>query len=244
MDDNEARYVQLVEKQLDQERLARMDAQNNYSQVSGFSPNRDQNIIQARLDPKEILDRIYHLLSSHKLEVVDKKEKWVNPKDDRSKIFTDYGVEQIMNVLSFYINPYTILSNYDEVTIIWKMKDLGIELSDFIFNRCEHFFYYPTPEELFDKYWPIYNSNSFEQITEEELYNKCVQWSMQELQSKFRHFPIIVTAILDLVHSTYLRALNGKERESLSKIIHVNENTQTPMQQPKKRGGILGILRP
>jgi hypothetical protein len=230
-------YEKII-KQVEQEQLRRIDAENKISQMSGFNSGKEPNIIEYQLDVSPTLDRIYHLLSGHIVIKDIKGERWEEPKDDRLKILSDYGVKQIMNLLSFYINPNTLLSNFDEDQIYWKTRDFGIELADLIFNRYEDFFFYPSPEELYETYYPIVKSKQFN-INDQELYFKCVQWSRDELQMKFRHYPILVQVLVDTVHATLLRALNGEERESLRKQYNIHQNLNGPQLQdyaPQKTG--------
>lgn len=236
MNEEDLRVLQLAQKEVEQERIRRMEIENRFnSHADNLEGNRNQNVMEFQLDLKEELDRIYHLLRGDVLDVDEEGNTvWKEPKDDRLKILSDYGVKQLMNIIHFYINKNTLLSNYEEETIFWKVRDFGIELSDLLFNRYEAFFYYPTPEELYEK---LYNYSKQMGIPEDELYTKCIQWSKEELQSKLRHYPIIVMALVDSIHSTYLRALNGEERESLRKqmsiIQSLNNNEATPSQQSK-----------
>jgi hypothetical protein len=230
-----ANYIESVERQLEEERNKRMMIQNEYTQTSGYNTSKETNLVAYQLELQQELDRIYHLLSGHVLQIKDNNETWEEPRDDRLKIFSEYGVKQIMNIISFYVNRNTLLSNYDEKTIMWKVRDFGIELAELIYMRYEVFFSYPSPEELYEKYLSRINNFGYD-ITEDELYNKCVQWSKEELQSKIRHYPMICMSLIDTVHSTYLRAFRGQERESLRKFMHVSQSAnQQPeyMQQPK-----------
>lgn len=238
MNELEQHYLQELENRLSQEQSVRGNLQKQYGELSQYSPEKDLNLVQYQLDIKEDLDRIYHLLSGHVLDYDDaNNEVWKEPTDDRLKIFSDYGIKQIMNLVSWYINRNTLLSNYDDKTIRWKVRDFGIELADLIFNRYELFFYYPTPEELYEKY--VMYIDEFD-INEKELYNKCVEWSEQELRNKNKHYPIIVQSIIDSVHSAFNRALNGETLKSLRKFIHISEMTnQSQMQQPNKSFSLL-----
>jgi len=69
--------------------------------------------------------------------------------------------------------------------------------------------------------------------TEEQIYQNCVQWSTEELQSKFRHYTMIIYAIADTVEATFRRALGGKERESLRKNISINQSLSAPHDEPQ-----------
>ncbi len=45
---------------------------------------------------------------------------------------------------------------------------------------------------------------------------------------KIKNYPMIVRIIVDVVHSAYLRALNGGERQSLIEARHVSQNINPP----------------
>jgi hypothetical protein len=69
---------------------------------------------------------------------------------------------------------------------------------------------------------------------------------MEELQSKIRHYPMMVLALIDTVHSTYLRALGGKERQTLREKVNISQNANqftdnsfTP--QPQRK---FSVVRP
>lgn len=234
------RYMNMIQAELENERTRRMQYENQTTKTSGFHPEADQNLVQYQLDLKEELDRIFHLLSGHTIKInADGSEYWEEPDDDRLKIFSDYGVKQIMTIMSLYIHRDTLMSFYNEETITKKVHDFGIELSDLIYNRYEVFFYYPSPEDLFDKYKKYISTMK---ISEEELYEKCIAWSEEELQSRFSHYPMTILALIDIVHSTYLRALNGKERQSLRERINISQNANqyqdmNMMQSSSKQSG-------
>lgn len=229
-----------LEAEIDSERLRRMEAENKIGHISSFTPSQNQNIVEYQLDIKEELDRIFHLLSGHVLiRTEEGAEIWVEPEDDRLKVFSDYGVNQLMNIIQFYVNKDTLLSNYDNETILWKVRDFGIELSDLIFNKYEYFFYYPTPEELYKRHKENARILGLD-FTDDELYYKCVEWSNEELQTKVRHYTMICLMLIDTVHSTYLRALNGEERESLRKQMHISGDTNRTLNDMNvRKAGIL-----
>lgn len=230
------RYNELLEKELQSEKINRMRMQNEASQVSTYTQKNEQSLAALQLELREQLEEIFHALSGHQLRVDDSgNQRWVEPEDDRLKIFSEYGVKQIMSILCLYVNIDVLLSNFpDEKIINWKVLDFSDELSDLILARYEQFFYYPSPEELFETYYPIIDNK----ISEDELYNKCVQWSREELQSKFRHYPILCQAVVNLVHATMLRALRGDERRTLRQIMHISQTNDANTNQnlPKPKG--------
>lgn len=236
MNDEDLRMLTTMQRELDAERIRRMSIENNYNQDAQVGQD-NRNIIEFQLNLQDELDRIYHLLKGDVLLMDDEgNSRWQEPEDDRLKILSDYGVKQIMNIIYFYINKNTLLSNYDEEMIFWKVKDFGTELADLIFNRYEAFFSYPSPEELYRKYYVICKRENLN-ITPMKLYEKCIQWSKEELQSKLRHYPIIIQALVDSVHSTYLRALKGEERESLRRNtnIHATYDNRFPQEDNQNK---------
>jgi len=226
------RNIEAIEAELADAKIKNLQMQNQFGQSSVFPPQQDKNIVEFQLSLDRTIDKIFHLLSSHELKRSEEgNEIWVEPKDDRMKVFSQYGVSRIMNIISFYLTKDNLLSSYDETRIITVMRDLGIELSDLIYNDYEAFFYYQTPEKLYELYLPIINEKQEINITEKELYWKCVEWSEVELKNKLKHYSIMIISILDIVESVYRRALHGEERRSLRRQTFVSENA-TQQQMP------------
>lgn len=173
------KYMNQMQSELEEEQQrSRSLAQAHNSQMSLFNSEQEDNLIRWQLDLREDLDRIYHLLKGHKLDYdADGNLIYVEPDDNDARPFNEFGVQIIMNIMSFYLNRNTILSNYKEDIINWKVLDFGTELSDLVFNRYE--------EMGMDTY------------------------------EKIKMFPMIIKELVDTVHSAYLRAYNGGERESL-----------------------------
>lgn len=167
--------------------LSREKRQLTNAQLSLFGNENEENLIKWQLDLKEDLDKIYHLLKGHQVKQDEQGNTiYVEPTDDRLKPFNEFGVQLIMNVISFYLNRNTILSNYDEETIKFKVKDFGSEIKDLIFVRYE-------------------------------------DMGMDTMEKRKMYF-IIVRELIDVVHSAYLRAYNGGERNSLRTARTVTQN--------------------
>jgi hypothetical protein len=127
-------YLQQMEADLEQAQLRETQARNQ--QMSMFGMPSEDNLIRWQLDMREDLDRLYHLLRGH---VIKEDEQgniiYAEPIEDNMKPFNEFGVQLLMNVMSFYLNRNTLLSNYDEDTINWKVLDFGREVSDLILCR-------------------------------------------------------------------------------------------------------------
>lgn len=207
-EDTELQYLDELESELRETQSK--NRQLSQAQASLFGMNTDENLIKWQLDLREDLDRIYHLLNGHVIKEDEKgNQYYAEPDDTNLKPFNDYGVQSIMNIMSFYLNRNTILSNYTAEQIDWKVYDFGKVLIDFIFNNYE-MMGMDTPD-------------------------------------KRKMYPVIVQELVDSVHSAYLRAMGGKERESLRTARTVTQSeplgqrSQIPMvSQPKPRS----ILNP
>lgn len=238
-------YITNLNQQLDLERSKRLSIETQMGNSSIAGVDKSNNVIELQLDVKTILNEIYHLLSGHEVKT-DKEtgnQYWAEPEDDRLRTFSTYGVKQVMNILNMHINTNTLMGYYEEDTIKWKVRDFGVELSDLFSTRYEALLYYPSPEELFDRYKPYLKEYN---LTEQELYNKCVKWSEDELASKENLLPIIFWSLVNMVHSAYTRPYRGKERQSLGErginITQSNTGAEQPI-LPQKKGGFLGRLK-
>lgn len=173
------------------------------SDNSMFTSLTEDNLIRWQLDLKEDLDRIYHLLRGHRVqEDADGNITYVEPSDDNLKPFNEFGVQLLMNIMAFYLNRNTLLSNYDEETINWKIMDVGNKIIDIIHNRYEEM--------------------------------------GMNTKEKQKMYPMIVQELVDTIHSAYLRALNGGERDSLRTARHVAQTDNPVLRTPGYYGDVSG----
>ena len=162
-----------------------------------------------------------------------------------------------MNIMSFYLNRNTILSNYDTETINWKVYDFGLELSDLIFNRYEEMMMTTTFEKEFKRIYSRnlieYKNSSYGILVKVNGKKKMVPISEkmvaivnkrldEHLLGKMKMYPMIVRELVDSVHSAYLRAWRGLERDSLRTARTVtqsdrirNHEDMTMVSQPKSK---------
>ncbi len=117
---------------------------NKINELSGYTSNtmlnqaQETNLIMWQLELDNILERIEHLLKG---DIVQDDGAgnivYTEPKNKSLIILNNYGVQLIMNVISFYLNRNTILSNYDETRIYAILFDLGNELADVVYINYE-----------------------------------------------------------------------------------------------------------
>ena len=227
-------FIQGKELEVANERMRRMRMENEIGEISDYKSRDEVNLVKYQLEMTDELETIFHIFQGQYLGVDEKgNQVWRNPDDDRLIIFSDYGVKRLMNILSMYITKNKLLAYYDDKMIKWKMQDFGITLTDLLNNSYELFFYFPSPEDLYEKYLPLIKENKIN-LTEQEFYEKCLIWSEEELQKKIVNIPMIIQSILDFVHDTYQRALNGKERQSYREKYHISQNTPMGFQPNQK----------
>lgn len=132
----ESSSVQQLNQAYNQQKQQRNPMSLASNTIIGANGN-EENLIKWQLELDSILERIEHILRGDKPEFVNGSLIYSKPTQDAEKIFNDFGVAEIMRILTMYINRNTILSNYDEDTILYKVYDFGVEVSDLIFLKYE-----------------------------------------------------------------------------------------------------------
>ena len=120
------------QQQMQQRQDPRMYAQN-----SAFAPQFQDNLIKWQLELDNILERCEHILRGDKLIFENGSLIWTRNTDPKDNILNDYGVQEVIRVLSMYLNRNTILSDYDDEEIREKVLDFGRELNDLFFMKYE-----------------------------------------------------------------------------------------------------------
>jgi hypothetical protein len=229
MNEEEENYVQTLQQQgmLLKDQLA-----YNQFNSSAFSNDDHDNLIKYQLELDNILERVDHLLRGQELKQdANGNMIWKDPIDRRSVIFNEYGVQEILRIISMWLNRNTILSNYEEETINWKVYDFGIDLSDLVFNKYEDMFDYESYDEKKKEYgWDEVDDTDIPRYIKLGLERE----SHEDLAEKLKLYPMIIRSIIDCIHSAYLRSLNGGERISLREARHV---TQTEPLMSGMNGG-------
>lgn len=210
------------------------DARNFASNTLVSGQGLNQNLIQWQLELDSILERVEHMLRGDKPKFINGSLIFVTPDNDEDKIFTDFGVSETMRILSMYLNRNTILSNYGEETINWKVLDFGNEVSDLIYLKYETMFSVPSFESVAKKLYfvDVVNTRDGYAVQEgnqllllgTEHINHIVAEQRKQAVEKRKLYPMIVRQLVDCVHSAYLRALNGGERLSLHESRQVSQS--------------------
>jgi len=241
---------------------ARLNAeQNSLSrlQQDQFLEKEERSMVKEQLDLSDQISRIDYLLKGYSLQPnKDGELVWTEPISEDMKVFSDYGIQMIMNTICFYLNQNTLLSNYKEEEIRRKMLEFTKELIFAIFTNYEKVFKYPTvddciavfKERLRRKAQVTSCANELKgiQVSEEIIYKQKIteiedkiEFEIEKIKEniikeKLKRFSLLVRVIQDTVHSTYQRAWNGQERASLRQHMTISETKGNHPQQQNKGG--------
>ena len=108
-----------------------------YAQNSAFAPQFQDNLIKWQLELDNILERCEHILRGDKLVFDGGNLTWQPNINEKDNILNEYGVAEVMRILSMYLNRNTILSDYDDTEIREKVLDFGRELNDLFYMKYE-----------------------------------------------------------------------------------------------------------
>jgi len=230
----------MMEEFLQKEEQQQQEINNNLA--SGYLNPEETNLVKWQLDINEDLERIRHLLKGDERDP-HRPNVWISTKDPNLSPFNDYGVRLLMQIMNSYLNRNTILSNYDDKTIQWKVLDFGNNVADLIFNKFEEMMITFNIEEEIEKLTGIktFKTPSGKYVLEMKYVNGQIIYQeigdslikyiddiiINHLLEKIKLYPIIVGELVDAVHSAYLRAYHGGERESLRTARHVTQ-TENP----------------
>ena len=104
---------------------------------SFMKDNRDENLILHQLDTDAILEKIQRYLRGDIIRT-DGQSTWYEiPKDPKLRNLNEYGVAEMMRIISNYVCKETLLSNYDIERVYEILADLGDELAKFLYCNYE-----------------------------------------------------------------------------------------------------------
>jgi len=190
------------------------DPRNTSMQSAFGSRVADDDLVKWQLELNDILERAEHILRGDIVSFKGGHIMWSKNPSPKGNCLNEFGVQIIMKFLSNYINRNTILSDYEQDEINYKVFDCGRELNNLIFMKYE-------------------------------------EMGMDD-EDKRKEYPMIVREMVDLVHSSYKRALKGGERRSLREMIQIQQSSSSMAQggmtvnqqgQPQRSRGILNPLR-
>lgn len=109
------------------------------SQISSFSVRQDENLIRWQLELNDILERAEHILKGDVPKFREGHIIWEASKHPERNCLNEEGVHACMKCLALYVNRNTILSDYDNKEINFKVFDFGREINNLIFMKEDIF---------------------------------------------------------------------------------------------------------
>ena len=116
-----------------QQQRSRDPRQN--SQMSSFATKQDDNIIRWQLELNDILERAEHILRGDIPKFIDGQVIWERNEHPELNTLNETGVQECMKILAMYVNRNTILSDYTNEEINFKVFDFSRAVNNLIFMR-------------------------------------------------------------------------------------------------------------
>jgi len=224
----------------------------------------EKNLADSQLDCERILFELYHSLKQDVLRPNPNKDgvlDWFEINDPKKRVFTDEGIDEIMQVMKTYINKETLLSNFDDKKINERMLDFCLAFNGKFMLKYEVIFNTPTLEEckavlvnmIDEKVKKIKMTSEIlnENCDEIEVRKKVIlelkprmEYELSKIKDEkrkvnLRAWEMVFTMLKHLIESTHHRAWKGEERGSLRRHFNISEviggGNQT-VQQKKKWG--------
>ena len=235
--------------------VGQIDRMNTSAQH--YLENQETGLASSQLECDKLLKKARHMLrQDRKTFNQEGKLIWKKVKNQK-RVLTNYGVDNIMQDLEFYINKETLLSYYDEILIAKRLREFAKTLNDKIYLKYELFFRTPTVEEAIeiikkrikDKVHIREGINDILGISfNKEEYNEKVIKDMEKamekeieevrkqyLKKNIAEWHSLFWKLVHLVETVHQRAYRGEERGSLRRHTSINE-VIGKMPMPQQQG--------
>lgn len=125
---------------LEAEKQALME--QNASLMSSVAPSmfqdRRDNNVEFQLDNSNLIRQVQRLYRGDILSInKNGEEYWARQTDANQRLFNDFGVNELLTILSPYLDKLNALSIYKEERIYEILADLGEALTKYIHNNYD-----------------------------------------------------------------------------------------------------------
>jgi len=245
---------------MNQSMITGQTQQNASAAASYYMQEQEKGLVDVQLEVDSIKTDIYNLISQKSLKMTEEgKIDWVDLTDQKQRILSDWGVERIMQVIHFYVNKNTLLSNFNEDKINRLMLRFVCELNDLVLLKYQVLFRQASFEEckriiekrIDDKEKMIVfrleilgkeinkkkiHDDLFEKI-ETVLEKEIDKIREEQRKEKLRDYGILMAQIEAIIYSTFNRAWKGEERGSIRRHTTISELVGN-RPNPQEKGGI------
>lgn len=104
---------------------------------SQFGARVSDDIARWQLELNDILEKAEHVLNGDVVEFENGQLIWKDNPHPENNTLNKNGVQICMKILSMYVNRNTILSDYTEEEVRYKVLDFGKRLNNLIFKKYE-----------------------------------------------------------------------------------------------------------
>lgn len=227
-----------------------------------YLEEKEKGIIDIQLEVESIKTDIYHLLRQDKivLNETEQRTEWKEI-DENKRTLTDWGVERLMQVIHFYINKNTLLTNFNEDQIKNIMLTFMKEINDLVLLKYEYLFRQPSMDECVQE---IKNKKEIEkelkkvtaeflgkaidekqidkEVTKEfenKLDKEIQKVKNKKIEENIREYGLLIAQLEVMVYATLNRAWKGEERGSIRRHTQISELVGTNRPLPKQsKGGL------
>lgn len=230
------------------------------AQAQYYRDEQERSMTEAQLDCNTTLTNLYHQLRQDTFQVGGEGvNDWEEIKDKKKRRLTDDGLNRIMELMSFYVNKESLLSNFSEDQINSIMLRFRLAFSANILMRYKLYFRQPNFEECKDIFKDRIGEkiklkmfagelvgieleeeevkqkilNEYENKMEYEI-NKIKEEKTKEMLSEFE---LLFEQLSHLVYATLNRAWKGEERGSIRRHTNISEVVGIKPQQQQNQGG-------
>ena len=236
--------------------------QNSTQAAQYYMQEQEKGLVDVQLEVDSIKLDVYHLIRQDLMTRNDEtgESNWKQLANQEERTLSDWGVDRIMQVIHFYVNKNTLLSNFSEDQINRLMLRFVCELNDLVLLKYQVLFRQASFEEckriiekrIADKEKMIVfrleilgkeinkkkiHDDLFEKI-ETVLEKEIDKIREEQRKEKLRDYGILMAQIEAIIYSTFNRAWKGEERGSIRRHTNISELIGGRQMQPKARGGI------
>jgi len=224
-----------------------------------YLQEQEKGLVDVQLEVDTIKSDIYHLIRQDFLKTEkDGKTDWVELIDSKQRILSDWGVDRIMQVVHFYVNKNTLLSNFSEDQINRLMLRFVCELNDLVLLKYQILFKQSSFEECKQiilerikdkKEMRMFSleilgkevnekkiNDGFLKEIENSLEREMAKVKEEQRKEKLRDYGLLMAQIETMVYATLNRAWKGEERGSIRRHTTISELIGGKPQMSQKGG--------
>lgn len=240
-------------------------AAQSQAMAQHYLQEQEKGLAETQLEVETIISKIYHLLKQDVLkEQEDGRLDWESILTTK-RILTDWAVDKFMQIINFYVNKNTLLSNYNEEQINRLMYRFTTEINDIIFLKYETIFRKLSFKECKDiliqrldekaqlKTFALEVAGKVpdekkikEDLLEEiemRIEKEISKIRQEKLKEAIREYGLMTAQLETIILATFNRAWKGEERGSIRRHSQITEVLGNPRSSQQDRGGMFRWLK-